>query len=68
MESTQSLYYSFDDTVDVRKHLAVPEAYNGKTALFDQLGAPVILGHLIQVMASVESRLQVPTEGMQSPR
>jgi hypothetical protein len=54
VESTQGLYYSFEGTVDIGKHLAVPEAYNGKTALFDQLGAPVILGCLIQVMASVE--------------
>jgi hypothetical protein len=54
VESAHGLYYSVDDTVDVRKHLAVPKAYNGKTTLFDQLGPPFIFGCLIQVMASVE--------------
>ncbi len=54
MERTQGLHYPLDDTVDVRKNLAVPEAYNAKTTLFDQLGPPLIFGRLIQVMASVE--------------
>jgi hypothetical protein len=52
--STQSRRDSIDDTIDICKHFVVPEADNPKPALFDQPGAPVIFGHLIGVMASVE--------------
>ena len=50
----QGRRYSLDDTIDVCKHFVVPEAYNAKPTLFDQLGPPVISGRLIQVMSPVQ--------------
>jgi len=52
--SAQGRFDRFYDTIDVREHLTVPEANNAKPTLFDQLGAPLIPGRLIEVLSSVE--------------
>ena len=50
----QRLHYFLNYIVDASKDLAVPEAHDTKTALFDEPGAPIIFLRLIEVLASVE--------------